>query len=327
MLGVGSLLLAWPFGCGRALYDPQSAVDAAVGTDDDAGIDAAAARDGAALADGELGGDAGVPIECGDWSDGAFAFDSIDVLTALDGPTSEDQPQLARDGLTLYFASECELYRAVRPTIADPFVAPTRVAFTATDCILGANVGEDGLRAIVMLDSEAGTMADLWEFSRADLATPLAPVASLDAVNSSVDDWDGFLTADGLELYGARGQVDGSTTIWRTQRADRGSPFDAPVFLDGLNTGWAQANPSLTDDHRIMVINYVAAEGEASALHYAVRSARGEPFSGHRPVPGLEAIASAGEPFVTTSGCEIYFVQRPFTGAPGELSRARYRRL
>ncbi len=155
---------------------------------------------------------------------------------------------------------------------------------------------------------------DLYLFRREGPGLPFAEPTPLASVNTGANEWDPFLTPDGLTLLWA-GTADDGGELLRATRGTVDSQFGHPEpVLDLL--GSAEGNPSMTQDGRTLVFNS-AALGNMDVL-YVMRDAPGEAWSAPRRVPDINGDAREGEPFVSGDGCELFWV------VAGDYYRATY---
>lgn len=269
--------------------------------------------------DGPIDGQGGGQNDCfGHWLAGNPVISTPQELTTLSTASSERDPWISPDGLTLYFASNragtSDIYLASRASKAQPFGnTPTLLVNLRT-----TNHDEDrpalteDQKMFVMASDKAGLgVADIYFATRPntmqDFGTPDAThMAKVNAVAGSK--FDPFLTKDGLKLYlspdppGAPPQQ-----IALATRPDANSDFTTPVNIAAINNvaGAANFDPSVSSDERIIVFSSDRA-GNAD-LWYATRQDPTQPFGTPVPVPMVNSAQSDGDPMLSADGCELYF--------------------
>lgn len=128
--------------------------------------------------------------------------------------------------------------------------------------------------------------------------------------------YDPELSADGLRLYYAWHPAGGSQQIFVAERPSRSEPFAAGVEVEGVDSGQADADPTLSADERVIVFASMRPGGLGdSDLWYARRSSRGVAFDPPQLVPNINSAASDGEAFLSADGCELYFASRRAGGS------------
>ncbi len=338
-------------GCGRLGYDPlelDGAIARDAGLERDAGIerDAGVDRDG-----GDTERDAGIPPDGGErdagiepdggtppvggcvpWQPG-FRFDVVGPITELNGPDLDSEPSLSLDGLTLRFTSTRDgvgssVFSADRASVDAPFGAPVLVAWASSSVTDGPLwVRADGLEAIVSSNRSGGLGGfDLWGATRAAIDQPFV-VANLGGVNSALNEWDPFVTSDGLELWLSRRDLPSTTTteILRSVRADSSVAFGAPAVVPELAVATASEGNATLDETRTTVVFMSDRPGGIGAMDiwYAMRAAPTEPFGTPALLPSVSSIGRDWDPHLRADGCELVFV-RGEDPVDWELYRAIY---
>ena len=284
------VLLAALVGCGRARY--LAAVD--VGERDVGPLDTPATD--AAL-------DATLPMGCA-WDAPLFDAPSL-VLPSVVDPVALS---LSADALTLYFGRAGVVYSATRPSLDAPFEAPSRLdeVFDAGFDVDGVVFRRDGLE-LVMSSGTLGGLGghDLFRRVRASRADAWSAPEALTRLNSVQNDWDYFLTADGLTLWFQRQTMDPTTgDIFRASRPALGMPFGLAVTVLGLaDPGIQETGPSLPDDGSVVVVSI----GPDLNIHYA-RITGTASVGSPTPLPELNSPMVEYEVTIRGDGCEILFV-------------------
>jgi Tol biopolymer transport system component len=185
---------------------------------------------------------------------------SASRVTSLDTTSIEQTPELSRDGLTIYFASnrmvgdDTHIWMATRPSRGSDWSTP--VAVIALDSMhrdASPTSSADGATIVMNWGEIAGQDDDIYESSGAGVAwTPPQPLAS---VNGSNDDDNPMLSDDELAIYFDSDRAgDGHHHLYAATRASAGSTaFDAPALLGGANPLPDERAPWISPDGRHLV--------------------------------------------------------------------------
>lgn len=322
--------LAGASACGRLDYSPHDAgerPDAAPpdgrvedGASLDAPIEDGGTSDADDAADAGDAGDSGMTT-CA-WADPA-RLDTPVPLDAVNSTTTDVEPVLSWDGLTLHFGSNrlgmgTTLFvarRAARDAPFGPAVPATELEGAAASRI---ELSRDGLTAIVSgwLPGGEGE-ADIFIGRRSSTSVPFT-TESLSVLSTVANDWDGHFSHDELAVYGSIETAVGSgiARIHVSRRASLDAPFEAPAPVPDLVVGTrTNGNVSFTPDGLVAVL---AAVGTSSWDLYIARRAR--PTDDFGPAEPLAAIdteaANEWEPFISRDGCELFFVIDTASGGP-----------
>ena len=191
----------------------------------------------------------------------ADAWSSIGLVTELNSAARESDPEVAPDGLTIWFASERmggsgadDLYMATRLSRAIPWSTPIRlVPLCSNAADAGSTVGANGTRIIFWSTRSGGAGgADLYEaIGNANIWGSPQRIAAL---STSANDYDPFFTPDALTVFfdSERPGV-GMQDLHVATRPALNMPFGSPQRIDELNTIERDMDPWLTPDLRTMV--------------------------------------------------------------------------
>lgn len=278
-------------------------------------------------------GDQGVPDSGGllcTWS-GAVTLGAPVAVTELNSASTDIEPYVSADGLTIFFASNrgstWDSYVATRPDLSSPFanVAVNQQVSTDTDNETRFALTPDGLEGFLATDQPGGEGgADIWRATRSSATTPFAladfqPVAAL---NSAGNEWDPYPSGDGLRLYYViqnwAGGLGGSDVVVAT-RTSLQDPFGTPAGVAGINSADKEDNPAVTGDGRVIVFGSDRSGGQGGTdLWYAVRADSSASFSTPQPVPGVNSADNDTEVFISADGCTLYFTSDRSGGQGGQ---------
>lgn len=290
---------------------------------DDDGAHADAARDtgtgppGGPAIDGAVGA-----IGClAHWLDGSVAVSAPKELSTLSTSGSERDPWISSDGLTLYYAGHplvggtSEIYRASRLSTTQPFgnAAPQLSLNRSDSDESRAALTPDEKMLVLASNRGNGTKFDIYITTRTDTAVDFGSPDTRHLNNVDAggdDDFDPFLTPDGLRLYlapvppgaGARQHISLAT------RPDIGSDFSSPVPVSALMSQSLDGDPALSLDERIIVFSSTRNGGMGGTdLWYATRTSATASFGMPKPIPTANSSANDGDPVLSADGCELYF--------------------
>jgi Tol biopolymer transport system component len=185
----------------------------------------------------------------------------------------EFDPDISTDGLELYFQSprsggygDYDIYVAMRATTDDEWSQPENLGpmINSSGTEFGPNISADGLSLYFNSSRPGGSGEnDLYVSTRETVLDPWGESLNLGpVVNTSFDDVNPSITADGLSLYfsdwdgnnrpprpGGYGQCD----IWMIQRASLSEPWSSPVNLGPqLNGPLVEGAPDVTNDGTVL---------------------------------------------------------------------------
>jgi hypothetical protein len=149
-------------------------------------------------------------------------FNVVSPLTTINSSRRDDRPWLSPDELTIYFSSQRasvsdDLWRATRNARSDAFGTPVAVTeLNSSGNDAGIFLTPDGLVALFGSDRPGSSGVDIYRAIRANVNSPFSTPKPVSAVNSTADDLDPQLTADGQELFFASTRNGTDYRIWRS---------------------------------------------------------------------------------------------------------------
>jgi hypothetical protein len=176
-------------------------------------------------------------------------------LLAANSSSRETSPEISRDGLTLWFASDrpggqggYDIWKVIRADRTASWGTPTLVSElnSAINDIPGTPSG-DGLTLVFHRDL-SGSDRDLFLTTRTSTSASWGPPRALVEINSPGLDQNGHLVADGAMLYFASNRPGGDLDLYSSTRV--GDSFAAPVPMDELNSGDDESDPWVSADMR-----------------------------------------------------------------------------
>jgi len=198
----------------------------------------------------------------------------VNLGAALNSQSVEGYPSLSSDGLTLYFSDAyfgptrpgglggADIWMTTRASHSALWATPVnvKVPINSSSNELGPTISGDNLILIFGSNRAGGSGGyDLWMSTRASVQEPWGPPVNLGAsVNSSTNDMECGLSADGLALFfcSNRGGGVGSYDLWMTTRKSRGNPWGQAVNLGPIvNSTADDSAPGVSSDMRTLYFN------------------------------------------------------------------------
>ncbi len=264
-----------------------------------------------------------------------FTFGApVNLGPAVNSSAGEGAPSISADGLSLYFASlrpggygSSDIWATTRTTVSDPWREPVNlgpaVNSSAWDGEL--SISSDGLSLYFGSQRSGGQgMTDIWAATRASASDPWEEAVNLGPmVNSTRDDVDTTISADGLSLYieSNRAGAHGGTDLWVARRTTDSDAWGTPMNLGPtVNTGASDGAPSLSADGRMLFFSDHPSPRSGGyggtdlwlAMRVTVSDPWGEPMN-----LGSVVNSSAKDqgPSISADGSTLYF----FSTRPGGL--------
>lgn len=183
----------------------------------------------------------------------ADPFGSPTLVSEVDSPTDDTDPEISADNLTLYFTSmrsgTDDLYWATRATTSDPFVDQGALQITGDPSTIryAPSLSPDELTLYYIGD------LDIQVATRAAKTDTFAWVRELTELNASQTESGPTITADGLEIF-FESFRSGPGVIYTASRPSTSDVFSAPVALPELAApgGTSSGSPSITSDGRTL---------------------------------------------------------------------------
>jgi Tol biopolymer transport system component len=268
-----------------------------------------------ALPDGAPGADCWAA-----WRSGAPTFKSVAPIAELASPEKDGNPWLTASGTTLYWdngTGDTELYVATRSGPNAAFGARTQLAMLSSPNEDTGLVMSADDRVGVMSSSRPGSQGfDLWQVRR-EAGMFMAPTQdAFVALNSTMNEYDGFFTSDGKRIYYAVNTATGQLVMQST-RASILDPFPEPIPVPGMGTFGIEADPDFSPDELVIVF----AARTPLTLFAATRAAANASFGAPFPLTAIVGPAHDGDPALSADGCELFFISD--RGGNRDLARDR----
>ncbi|MEX2214196.1 MAG: protein kinase [Phycisphaeraceae bacterium] len=231
-------------------------------------------------------------------------------------------PSLSRDGLLLAYQSERQGDRngdiriAWRTNLHMSFGSPVNLGEPVNSVHgEGGPFLADNGRFLLFDSSRPGLGGhDIWFARRSTTADRFETVENPGApVNSAGDEWQPFLSDDGLTLLFSsdRPGGEGEHDIWMCTRKNSDSPFsDAKNLGPGVNSPSIDSGPWLSDDGLVLIFasTRAGAGGPGPSLWFAARPSADASFTRSFNLgPVVNSAARDAAPYLHLTGNMLYF--------------------
>ena len=263
--------------------------------------------------DGPLAIRADATCEPSGWSEWSAP---TNVGSVVNSPSNELSPELAKDGLALYFGSNRpggfglnDIWVSTRASTDDPWGAPVHLAaLSSAGGDNGVHVSRDGHWMYITTSREGGLGGnDLWVSYRQDVHDPLAwgePVNLGAPLNGPGADLAASIA--GPEFYFFRGDQGTGLNgdIWLSVMT--GNAFGEPTLVAELNTTAHEGKPAVRFDGREIVFFSNRGDGNFD-LWYSTRRGAGLPWSEPLELTALNSAANDSRPSLSPDGTVLLF--------------------
>jgi Tol biopolymer transport system component len=207
-------------------------------------------------------------------NDPAEAWGVPEAVPELSSGYQEENPRVSADGLRLWFFTDRDrtlgtIWEVTRPTTADawgPLVAVPGLSVGPNSSNVSAGMN-DGATLAVVSGRQAGSAGyDLYAFERASTDETFGAPTALSEVNSASDDFDPYLSPNGLALAFASNRL-GNFDIFLARRSSTDLPFEGPVRLDLNSPDYEESAPHLSPD--LAYLMYSSDRGSSSDIYEA----------------------------------------------------------
>ena len=247
------------------------------------------------------------------------------------GPTvnsssGEGSPSISADGLSLYFTSLrngwADLWVTTRESTDDDWGEPVNLGLTVNSSAWDGelSISADELELYFASDRSGGLGGfDLWVTTRATTNDPWGEPMNLGStINTSVDDTDACISADGLSLYfeSYRNGGHGRNDLWVAKRATTSDPWGEPVNLGPtINSSMSDGAPSISSDGRMLFFSDYSSPRPGgyggTDIWVTTRATVSDPWG--EPVnlgPIVNGSANDQGPNISTDGSTLYLFSR-----------------
>jgi hypothetical protein len=257
-----------------------------------------------------------------------FTFGTPENLgPTVNSSSGEGSPSISADGLELYFGSlrggGSDLWVTKRESTDDDWGEPVNLGSTVNNSAAWdseASISADGLELYFASDRAGGTGGyDLWLTRRATTSDPWGEAVNLGPnINTSVDDTDICISADGLSLYieSYRNGGYGRNDLWVANRTTTSDPWGELVNLGSIvNSSASDGAPSISADGLVLFFSdhpNPRPGGHGSTDIWMVRrSTTSDPWG--EPInlgPTVNSSSNDQGPNISSDGSTLYFFSR-----------------
>ncbi|CAN5923737.1 hypothetical protein BH11MYX3_BH11MYX3_00240 [soil metagenome] len=236
-------------------------------------------------------------------------FSNIVPLTTLNTVGAEDDATLTGDLLEIYFDRNGDLYSSARASASD--VWPTPQPLTILNSTSGETtpeVSEDGLELFFSSTRIGGAGGnDIYVARRLNRATPFGNPLRVAELSTVSEDVTPTLVHGDLVMYLSSTRVGGvgGYDMWRTTRADRSSPWAAPVLIASLSTAGTETEPWVDPTETTIYLSCDGAGGRD--LFIATRADPADAWHARTPVDELNSNGSEEDPWLSPDGHTMIF--------------------
>ncbi|WP_437759327.1 hypothetical protein [Sorangium sp. So ce1389] len=192
------------------------------------------------------------------------------------------------------------------------FAAPEKVAALNDDVARDEDPTLTGDLLEIHFMSERGGSQDIWASRRADPGSPweTPTVELLEKLNSAENEDTPAISNDGLRLWFFRGGEQ-QTGIWMSERASRGDPWGAPLFVEALNPGHEDgtqamnAHVDLPELRAVVGLNGPETQGWDLAI--ASRDSPEDAWGEFVPLAELNDAGDQLAPFLFDDGRQLFY--------------------
>jgi Tol biopolymer transport system component len=138
---------------------------------------------------------------------------------------------------------------------------------------------------------------DIWVSTRATTSDPWSTPTLVAELSSDASETSPEVSADGLAIWFAsqRGGGPGGTDVWTSMRADRSSPWTAPVLVAELNSPEEDTSATPGWSSRVMLLETTRPSGIGEAdIFVSTRASPSDPWSAPVPLPGINTMEHEG---------------------------------
>jgi Tol biopolymer transport system component len=241
-------------------------------------------------------------------------FGTPSIIDGVNTASQERWGFLSHDELTIYFSDV-----AATRTVYSATRASTTAAFGTAAPVGGINTGgshehpaitADGLIIVTDTNQFGGnTQTDIGLATRANVAQDFgaeATVANVDTTNQEVDPW---ISADGLTLLFGSDRVNQEYRVFMATRASSSSPFGTPVEVPGINDTAATDSGGVLSQDGLEIFFYSTRTGGSgqSDIWHATRASTTASFDAPTNVSELNTSNIELTSWLSPDRCRILF--------------------
>ena len=174
---------------------------------------------------------------------------------------------------------------------------------------------------IVFASSRSTSSLAIWTATSKNGSFDMPTIAKLPLPAGQPYANEPYMLADGRTLYFAAG----TASSWRLYKTVGDAPnFGAgsPIAMDVTTTGYDLA-PIVTDDELELFFSSNRADtsnSRALDIYTATRATPSEPFGNIRPLTSVSTVGIDWPAWISQTGCELYYINKPYAGTEGQAT-------
>lgn len=219
------------------------------------------------------------------------------------GMTGDDDPTLTHDLLELYLSRNDGLFVSKRASTtaawSDPIIEPN---LSTQDIETQPELTGDGLQVYFTTVRPRGVgNHDVWSAARASRTDGWGPAASVNELNSSLTDYGGATTADGL-LIVIVSNAAGTFDLYSSERASTTAGWSPRSPIENLSTSVLEDEPFISADG--LALYYTSTNFDLYVSH---RANRIDPFPVGVPIEAVNSASQDRDAWVSPDGRYMMF--------------------
>jgi hypothetical protein len=188
-------------------------------------------------------------------ADGAAEWGTPTAVPELSSGFQEENPRISADGLRLWFFTDRDralgtIWEVMRAATADawgPLAPVPGLSVGSGSSNVSAGMNSDATLAVLSAAAPGAGGYDLFRFERTSADEPFGAPTLITEVNSASDDFDPYLSPNGLALAFSSNRR-GSFDIFLARRTSTDVPFEAPVPLELNSADYQESAPNFSPD-------------------------------------------------------------------------------
>ena len=248
--------------------------------------------------------------------DAAFPTGPFGPAVAMDvfnTPTAEDDVSLTADMLEIYFSTARtgtnRIYRSVRQRVDDPWPAPVDVIEIPS--VNNPRIAADGLMLLGAASTLPGSVGgeDVWFATRSDRTAQFSALQLLPGINTVDDEFEPWLSRDGLVLYLTYLPAVGSNGVARAQRSTATDPFGPATVLAPLE-GVDYDGGTWVREDELLLLFHSDRVPQNREIFVSTRASVADPWGAPAAAADLNSSTADSDVWMSPDGHTIYFVSR-----------------
>ena len=208
-------------------------------------------------------------------SDAADEWGAPTAVAELSSGYQEENPRISADGLRLWFFTDRDrdlgtIWEVTRASTTDdwgPLAAVPGLSVGTGSSNVSAGMDATATYAVVSSRPTGAGGYDLYAFTRASTDEAFGSPTAITEVNSASDDFDPYLSPNGLALAFASNRL-GNFDLFLARRTSTDVPFEAPVRLELNSPVYEESAPNFTPD--LAYLMYSSEQTGSSEIYEAI---------------------------------------------------------